>query len=68
MSHRWNIGQAVVPAARARAGLYEVVRLMPTCLRGEPRYQVRCRITGAVRFVGEAEIQPAFPRASGAAV
>jgi hypothetical protein len=63
MSHKLNVGQAVVPSARERSSLYEVVRLMPAGLRGEPRYQIRCRLTGLQRFVAEAEIQAAFPRA-----
>lgn len=63
MTHKLRIGQAVVPAFRGpdRTVTYEVVRLEPSCDRGEPRYLIRCRLRGLLRRVGEAEIVPAFP-------
>ncbi|HEX2137198.1 MAG TPA: hypothetical protein VHG30_15065 [Microvirga sp.] len=68
MSDRLKIGQAVVPAFSAdRSRIYDIVRLRPAPPRGEPAYEIRCRLTGSLRLVGELEIKPAFADESRAA-
>jgi hypothetical protein len=57
-----KVGQAVVPALRSAAHmpLYDVVRLILRNAGREPHYQVRCRQTGRLHWVREAEIKAAF--------
>ena len=62
MRHGLKIGQAVVPAFRsaAHSPLYDVVRLILPTAGTEPQYQIRCRQTGRLQWVREAEIKAAF--------
>ena len=63
MSHKFKVGQAVVQAFRSLDGsvTYQIVGLMPACLRGEPQYLIQCRLKGMRRLVREGEVAAAFP-------
>ncbi len=48
MSHRYQIGQTVIPTVYIREfnAVYEVVRLLPEDVTGEPQYRLKNTSTG----------------------
>ncbi len=62
MSHKFKVGQAVVQAFRSLdcPATYQIVGLVPACLRGEPQYLIQCRLKGVRRLVRESEVAAAF--------
>jgi hypothetical protein len=65
MSHKMKVGQSVVSThqRQERPDVYEVVRLMPETVSGEPQYQIKGKSNGIQRVVREAEIKAAFSSA-----
>ncbi len=66
MTHRFKVGQSVVPAygqldrSADRSTIYDVVRLLPELPSGELQYQIKARTSGIQRVVREAEIKATF--------
>jgi hypothetical protein len=62
MSHKFKLKQSValsqsVTLTQGQREVYEVVRLMPETVSGEPQYRVRSIATGNERVVREAELR-----------
>jgi len=62
MSHQFKLKQSValshsVALSQGQREIYEVVRLMPETVTGEPQYRVRSMVTGTERVVREAELR-----------
>jgi hypothetical protein len=63
MSHRFRIGESVVPTVYVREldAVYEVVRLMPEDVTGVPQYRLKNVATGIEIVSREAEMKPYHP-------
>lgn len=63
MPHRFKIGETVRPIVYVREldAVYEVVRLMPEDVTGEPQYRLRNTTTGVEIVSRECEVRPCFP-------
>jgi hypothetical protein len=60
MSHKYKVGQSVmvVPPNMQSGQVYEIVRLMPETVQGDPQYRVKTA-NGVERMVREQEIKAA---------
>ncbi len=65
MSHRYQIGQTVIPTVYIREfnAVYEVVRLLPEDVTGEPQYRLKNTSTGVELVSREAEMRACAPEA-----
>ncbi len=63
MSHRFRLGQTVVPTVYVRElnAVYEVVRLLPEDVTGEPQYRLKNTTTGIELVSREQEMRPFVP-------
>ena len=57
MSHKFKAKQTVALREGQRE-VYEIVRLMPETVSGEPQYRVKSVATGTERVVREVDIRP----------
>ena len=57
MSHKFQPKQTVA-LAHGQREVYEIVRLMPETVSGEPQYRIKNVTTATERVVREAEIRP----------
>ena len=57
MSHKFKTKQTVA-LAHGQREVYEIVRLMPETVSGEPQYRIENVTTATERVVREAEIRP----------
>jgi hypothetical protein len=56
LTHKFKVGQSVA-LARGQREVYEIVRLMPETVTGEPQYRLRSSATGAERVASENELR-----------
>ncbi len=63
MSHRYQIGQTVIPTVYIREfnAVYEVVRLLPEDVTGEPQYRLKNTSTGIELVSREQEMRAYEP-------
>ncbi|KAA2235058.1 hypothetical protein [Salinarimonas soli] len=66
MPHRFQVGQTVIPTVYIREfdAVYEVVRLMPEDVTGEPQYRLKNVRTGIELVSREAEMRACAPEAA----
>jgi hypothetical protein len=62
MSHKFKLKQSVALSqssalSQGRREVYEIVRLMPETVSGEPQYRLRSIATGTERVVRESELR-----------
>ena len=57
MSHKFKPKQTVT-LAHGQREVYEIIRLMPETVSGEPQYRIKNVTTATERVVREAEIRP----------
>jgi len=60
MSHKLAVGQTVIPNVYIRefVAVYEVTRLMPQDVTGEPQYRLKNTSTGGEMVFREHELRP----------
>ena len=67
MTHKFRIGQLVRPRERLleNAGIYEILRILPSGLDDEPLYRIKAATGPIQRVVREADIVPASASSQG---